>query len=383
MTDLEPILPLWRELEASGSDYVLATVVGVEGPSYRKPGAHMLLAQDGRRAGTVSGGCLEAEVARRAWWLTSTGPVVSCYSTVEDDDERPFGSGCGGVVFLMLERKQTAGPLMTALQAAFHARTPLGIATVLEGPHIGRRFVAGLDEKPPGLTPVSGDRTGVLVPELQRLANLALDNRAPIDGTVYLDGVPIRILADYRPARPGLWIFSAGDDVEPLVILARQLGWFVAIADGRSHLATRERFPSADEVRVLPIFDLPEAAPKYLSLRPTDAAVVMTHSFEQDARILASLLALEFQLAYLGALGPQRRTRELLAEAARLLHLSEPTNRAERWLAQLHAPTGLDLGADTPSTIALSILAEIQKTLTAATGKPLHQVRATTEIVAP
>ena len=104
----------------------------------------MLLAQDGRRAGTVSGGCLEAEVARRAWWLTSAGPVVERYSTADDDGDRPYGSGCGGVVFLLLERRETAGPFMAALEAAFNARTPLAIATVLEGAQIGRRAYAGL-----------------------------------------------------------------------------------------------------------------------------------------------------------------------------------------------------------------------------------------------
>ncbi len=87
MTDLEQILPLWRELEASGAEYVLATVVRVEGSSYRKPGARMLLVADGRRAGTVSGGCLEAAVAKKAWWLTENGPVVQSYSTLEDDGE--------------------------------------------------------------------------------------------------------------------------------------------------------------------------------------------------------------------------------------------------------------------------------------------------------
>ena len=76
MTDLGPILSLWHQLEDAGADYILATVVAVEGSSYRKPGARMLLAQDGRRAGTISGGCLEAEVARRCWWLTSAGSVV-------------------------------------------------------------------------------------------------------------------------------------------------------------------------------------------------------------------------------------------------------------------------------------------------------------------
>ena len=101
----------------------------------------------------------------------------------------------------------------------------------------------------------------------------------------------------------------------------------------------------------------------------------MTHSFEQDSRVLASLLALDFPLAYLGALGPQRRTRELLIEAARLLQLPATTNRVDRWLAQMHAPTGLDLGSETPASVALSILAEIQQALNAATGLPLRQVR--------
>src|ERR1700690_3858014 len=115
MTDLEHILPLWRELESAKADYVLATVVAVEGSSYRRPGARMLLSQDGRRAGTVSGGCLEAEVASRAWWLTEAGPVVMRYSTIADDGDMPYGSGCGGIVHILLERRQTAGPLLTVM----------------------------------------------------------------------------------------------------------------------------------------------------------------------------------------------------------------------------------------------------------------------------
>ena len=362
MTDLERILPLWRELEAAGADYVLATVVAVEGSSYRKPGARMLLAQDGRRAGTVSGGCLEAEVAQRAWWLTSSGPIVERYSTIADDGEMPYGSGCGGVVYILLERRQTAHPLLIALEAAFHARTPLAIAAVIDGPRTGRRAFAG-ETAEPGISP------------LHDLARLALEHHTTAESTTQLDGVPTRVWTDYRPARPGLWIFGAGDDARPLLNLARELGWFVAVADGRSHLATRKRFSAADEVRALPISTLPAAAPMHFRPHPTDAAVVMTHSFEQDSHILASLLALDFPLAYLGVLGPQRRTRELLAEAARLLHLSNIDERVESWLNQLHAPTGLDLGAETPATVALSILAEVQQAITAATALPLRQVR--------
>src|SRR5579863_778900 len=118
MTDLEPILTLWRELDSAGSEYVLATIVAVEGSSYRRPGAQMLISADGRRAGTVSGGCLEAEVQKRAFWLTENGPVVERFSTFEEDGERPYGSGCGGVVSILLERRQTAESLLTAVQAA-------------------------------------------------------------------------------------------------------------------------------------------------------------------------------------------------------------------------------------------------------------------------
>jgi xanthine/CO dehydrogenase XdhC/CoxF family maturation factor len=99
----------------------------------------------------------------------------------------------------------------------------------------------------------------------------------------------------------------------------------------------------------------------------------MTHSFDQDARILASLLALDAPLAYIGVLGTQRRTREVLVEVARLLNLPEVP--AEQWLAQLHSPMGLDLGADSPETIGLCVVAEIQKSLVAATGLPLREVR--------
>jgi xanthine dehydrogenase accessory factor len=373
MTDLENILPLWKELEKSRADYVLATVVAVEGPSYRKPGARMLIAQDGRRAGTVSGGCLEAEVVQRAWWLTESGPVVERYSTAEDDGDMPYGSGCGGVVFLLLERRATATPLLFALEAAFNARTSLAIATVLDGSNIAHRAFAGssiTDVQETESMRISGEL------DLRDLAKLALSRAKSLDERSCLHDIATRVWVDYRAARPGLWIFGAGDDAKPLLQLSRALGWFVAVVDGRSHLANRERFRAADLVRAVPIAELSGAAFAYFDLHPTDAAVVMTHSFEQDSRILASLLGDGISLAYIGVLGPHRRTREVLTEAARLLKLNRPEDRAEYWLAHLHAPTGIDLGAETPATIALSILSEIQQTLATATGQPLHKLRA-------
>ena len=374
MTDLEHILPLWNELEVAGADYVLATVVAVEGSSYRRPGARMLLAKDGRRAGTVSGGCLEAAVAKKAWWLTADGPVVERYSTLDDDGDLPYGSGCGGVVYILLERRQTAAPLLQALLAAFNARVPLAIATVLEGSRIGSRAFASALTRDSVAPLLDEDRAQG---DLALLAAQALENRSPQESRVDIGSVPTRVWVDYRTARPGLWIFGAGDDAKPLLNLARELGWFVAVADGRSHLATRARFAKADEVHAFDIGDLPHAAPSALDLHPTDAAVLITHSFEQDSRILAWLLGGGRSLAYIGVLGPQRRTREALTEVGRILQHPPTTKLVDQWLDDLHAPTGLDLGADTPASIALSILAEIQKTLNAATALPLRQVRGT------
>lgn len=372
MTDLEHILPLWRELESAEADYVLATVVEVEGSSYRRPGARMLLAADGRRAGTVSGGCLEAEVAKKAWWLTERGPVVERYSTLDEDGDLPYGSGCGGVIFILLERRATARPLLEALHAAWSAREPLAIATILEGPHIGHRDFAG-PTAPLATLPLATLSLATLP-----LAQAAFDQRKPRDARITIDGTETRIWIDYRTARPGLWIFGAGDDTRPLHNLARELGWFVAIADGRSHLATAQRFSSADAVVPLQISDLTKSAPAELDLHPGDAAVLATHSYEQDTHILAFLLsrAPHQRPAYIGILGPQRRTREALADAARLLNLTPTEKLIDQWLDQINGPTGLDLGADTPASIALSILAEIQKTLAAATALPLKQVRA-------
>jgi xanthine dehydrogenase accessory factor len=389
MTDTERILILWRELEAVGAGYILATVVEVQGSSYRKPGACMLLASDGRRAGTVSGGCLEAQVAQRAWWLTADGPTIQRYSTLEEDGDLPYGSGCGGVILLLLERHATAAPLLHALNQAFAQRAPLAVATVLEGPHIGRRTFAGIHDHASETSENDGlqdHQLPAVHSQLQDFANQALEKSTSVDRAIPIDGAEIRAWSNFRPARPGLWIFGAGDDAQPLLTLAKELGWFVAVADGRSHLATRDRFQAADELTVLSLPELRTSQPAGIppkalaNLRSHDAAVLMTHSFEQDAQILASLLSLDHQLAYIGVLGPQRRTRELLAEAARLLNLSPGAapsieTQIESWLAHLHAPMGLDLGADSSETIALSVLAEIQKSLTAATALPLRKVR--------
>lgn len=386
MTDLERILALWRELEKAGSDYVLATVVSVDGPSYRKPGAHMLLSGDGRRAGTISGGCLEAQVAQRAWWLTANGPTIQSYSTAADDGDRPFGSGCGGTVRLLLERRDSAAAFLREIGQAFDRRIPMAISTILEGERLGHRVVLNFDSAGAEIFRGMKATAEGIDAHLLDLAKEAIACRCGFERKIADGDRHIKGWADYRQARPGLGVFGAGDDAQPLVRLAKELGWFVWVSDGRSHLVSPERFPGSDRLNILPIAEMGEMSPDpsmpfLADFRSEDAALVMTHSFEQDSRILAFLLAMRTPPAYIGVLGPQRRTYELLKEAAGLMGIpsSAMAAQTERWMTQLHAPTGLDLGAESPETIALSVLAEIQKLRSSATGLPLREVRSATE----
>ena len=364
MNDLDQILPLWQELRRSKTEYVLATVVAVEGSGYRKPGARMLIGADGRRAGTISGGCLEGEVARKALWRTENGPVVRRYSTIAEDGEVPYGMGCGGVVHLLLDRSETAEPVMRRLAESFADRSPLAIATVLDGEWIGRRAFWPSE---------SGDPLdAAIATALEDVACEGFEEQRSLTRAVRLEGdQTATVRVEWNAARPGLFVFGAGDDAIPLVRQARQLGWYVAVADGRSNLATRARFPEAHDVQVLAAGEFPE-----LGLRPADAAVVMTHSLEQDTRILAALLAEE--LAYIGVLGPRRRTDEILLSLAGEFDLPESRIDAqvEMWMERLHAPMGLDLGGGTSADIALAVIAEIQQCRHRASGLALRVIRA-------
>jgi xanthine dehydrogenase accessory factor len=290
----------------------------------------MLITKSGRRAGTISGGCLEAEVSKQAWWLTQDGPVVKAYSTsFETDGDRPYGLGCGGVVYLLLERRATADVFMQRAFEAFEQREALACAVILDGAETGRRAFPDGDDAP-----------GLLAADAmlgQRSSMHMLDAR--------------EVWAEYFPPRCGLFVFGAGDDAQPLVKQASTLGWQLTVADGRSHLANKARFQQAHSVVVLKDGNMSE-----MDLHAGDAAVVMTHSFEQDSKILSQLLPQP--LLYLGVLGPRYRTADLVKSAVEKIG-----GTAAEWMATLHAPVGMDIGGDSPATIALAILAEIQATL--------------------
>jgi xanthine/CO dehydrogenase XdhC/CoxF family maturation factor len=165
-----------------------------------------------------------------------------------------------------------------------------------------------------------------------------------------------------------LVIFGAGDDAIPVVRLAKELGWYVTVIDSRPANATSERFPSADEV----ILSRPEIVNETVEIDNRTVAVVMTHNYLHDLEILKILLPSPVQ--YLGILGPKRRTEQLLLELQ-----EQGIKLTEAQLHRLHGPVGLDIGADTPEAIALSIVAEIHAVLANRSGgllrnrkQPIH-----------
>jgi len=293
----------------------------------------MLLTSGGGRAGTISGGCLEKEVQKKAWWLTRSGPTVQKYSTfVDEDSEIPYGMGCGGTVSLLLERGEPAHRTLAALEQCAERHAAMAIVSVIDTDPVGCRII--LSENGCVLFQVSDDK-GSLV-----LARRVLNDRR----SLWTEGLR-SFFVDYIAPPTALLVFGAGDDAKPLVEFAHLLGWQVTVADGRSHLATKERFPLAEQVvSSRSLNDLP--------LTERSAAVILTHSYEQDRAALQALLPRE--LAYLGVLGPHRRTERLLAEVA-----PEIGRTVEECFTRLHSPVGLSIGAKNPASIALAIVAEI------------------------
>jgi xanthine dehydrogenase accessory factor len=388
MKELRAVIDAYLEARQRPQRCALATVVRVDGSAYRRPGARMLITEEGETTGSVSGGCLEADVilrARRAM-LRGETTLVTYDTTDEDDVDFGVGLGCQGVAQILIEslpeaRKEapgsrlpapsstTAGPsppgaggeAALALLAEWLERRKVGVlATVIrvEGRPcipIGARLLLGEE----GVQGEIADAT--LAEKVSRDArNVLLRRRSESRIYALPDGRAEVFLELLTPAVP-LVLFGAGHDAEPLARLAKELGWHVTVVDRRGDDRMRNRFPAADEV----ILAGPEEAGERVSLEASTVAVLMTHNYRRDRSLLEFLLP--SPVGYIGLLGPKSRAERLLADLREAGMV--PT---EAQLRRLYAPVGLDIGAETPEEIALAILAEIRAMLAGRTGGRLR-----------
>lgn len=375
MNDLSTLLAALDAGRVQDQQSVIATVVKVEGSAYRRPGARMVIAQMGEATGTVSGGCLESDVSKKAWWLTANGkPSLRSYSTGEDDDELEeaelsFGLGCNGTVHILFERinPQVPGLLVDVLRDVAQSGCPAALATVIgctaQSPvALGERVAISPGH---GVQVQMGDRwlAKTIAEDLQAVFDAKRSATRSYAAAGAGNTGDIDVLLEYIPAPRRLVIFGAGHDALPLVSMARIQGWHVTVIDARPHFARALRFPMADRVLAAPLQPLDE-----LEAMVSDAAVVlMTHSLTQDRHWLGQVL--QHAPRYIGQLGPRSRTERMLDE----LDLS---TAHVPMLERLYYPVGLDLGGDTPDSVALSILAEVNAVFNGRDGSMLKHRQA-------
>jgi xanthine dehydrogenase accessory factor len=292
--ELNDTIERWR---ARGDRVALATVVATRRSAPRPVGSKLAVSERGDLFGSVSGGCVESEVALVAGEAIEDGkPRLLTYG-IADELAWSVGLPCGGEIDVFVERFEGELP-----------EEPSVTLTVLEGERAGERLEADI---PPGPSRV-------------------LD----VDG--------LRVFAEVLGPPPRLLVVGATDTAEELSRAAKALGWRTAVIDPRQALVTRERLPSPDELTV--------AWPDELEAGDDTAVVVLTHEERLDVPALTTALASD--AFYVGAIG-SRRTQE--KRRGRLLEAGVTEEQLER----LAGPAGLDLGAHTPAETAVSILAEV------------------------
>ena len=357
MSELRDLIAAASALRASRTPFISATVVSVQGSAYRRPGARMLATEGTWQAGSISAGCLERDVLGKGFWRTQSGSAVRVrYAEAEDALEEARGSGCQGVIDYLLERwdpaQSTAADPWLCLERCWRDEAPGVLVTVSRAPGAALGTHAWLS--------AGKFETSATDPELSaalRAAAAAALHTGPATRVTQLAAAGphpehLELLVERILPPPHLFIFGSGHDVDPVLRLAKQLGWTVSVWDGQPRFSARERLRAADHYLGGPLTD----AVRQLQRAAQPLAMVMGHDLAQDQEVLAALLTC--RLLYLGVLGPQRRTQQMLQRLT-----AAGVRSAESTLAKLRGPAGISLGAQTPAEIALSIVAQMQEAL--------------------
>jgi len=346
MKEIRTILEAYEHADDS-EKMALATVVRVEGSSYRRPGARMLVSENGTWVGGISGGCLEGDALRKAKLaILKDTPSLVTYDTTEDDAHQiGVGLGCNGIIDV----------LITPLEES--ENNPLNI---LESCTSGRKAnllltVSGLSGSDTSLK--MGDMLRFTSEENlhQQIGNTTLTNSLLKDirqaqeterclsRNYELESGSIDFFIEYLPPALHLYLFGGNYDVFPMAQLAKDIGHIVTVVANPAKLS-RSLYKLADDV-------LPKDAE--IAIDRHTACILMAHDYKTDKNNLQKLLQTE--VPYIGLLGPRKRTNKMLDELAdNDIHLSDIDHQ------RLHSPIGLDIGATSPEEIALSILAEIR-----------------------
>ena len=297
-----------RRMLAAGDNVALATVVDTRRSAPRPLGSRLALSSSGEMVGSVSGGCVESDVALRAEEVLAGGPPLLLRYGISDDDAFDVGLPCGGEIEVFVQPADVEE--LDRVEAALQSGRRLSVTTTLTGDGAGAKLYG------------DGEAHSAAVRS---------------DESTFVE--------HYAPA-PVMMVFGAVDTAQALCRMAKLVGFHTIVSDARGKFATRERLPDADEI----VVGWPAMA--YDLHAPDEATyvVVLTHDARFDEPALGP--ALRSSTRYIGALG-SRRAQD--ARRRRLLN----AGYSEDEIGRIRGPLGLDIGAVTPAETAVSILAEV------------------------
>ena len=359
MKEISEILKAYSEAISEGKKTALATVVKVEGSSYRQPGARMLVTEDGSLTGAISGGCLEGDALRKALLSIhqKQNKLITYNTNNEDDAELGLQLGCNGIVHILFEYIDENIPnnpiqLLRQLQAE---RSPAIIGTLFSLKKQARQDGTILFYRENTAPLYQIDAAAELLTEAKNVLDTKTATIKKID-----ENSEVEALIEYIAPPVSLVIVGAGNDVQPLVKMVEILGWEITIAEGRATHATKKRFPNAKQILV----GKPEQVFKDIKIDYQTYFVLITHNYKYDLAMLKLLLQTDCN--YIGILGPKTKLNRMLEDLS-----DEGIKVTEEQLNRIYGPIGLDIGAETSEEIALSIIAEIKAMMSGKTGTSL------------
>ncbi|MGE5227616.1 MAG: XdhC family protein [Planctomycetaceae bacterium] len=347
MSEITDVLGAIESLSARGERMALATIVAVRGSTYRRPGARLLVPEDGAPIGNISGGCLEGDVADAARIVMEEGRarLAGWDLTADDDAVWGLGLGCNGAIEVFIEPADRAAEVAHALRAALEEERPISVVTVLESANDAVAPGARIVVRPGGEVEGTLGDASVDVEAVAAARGLLDAERSEI--RTFTGEVRAFVEVLEPPLR--LLVCGAGHDAIPLVRTAAGIGWNPIVVDDRPAFLNSERFP--DAASFVPLEE-PSQVAKLAPIDRRTCVVVMTHNFLRDKEYLRTLLT--SPASYIGMLGPAARTQRILMELE-----DEGVEIGDADRARIHGPAGLDLGAEGPEEIAHAIVSEI------------------------
>jgi xanthine/CO dehydrogenase XdhC/CoxF family maturation factor len=364
MKELKDIIQAFDQAQKEGKQTALATVVQVEGSSYRRPGARMLVTEDGQLTGAISGGCLEGDALRKALLvMAQRKPMLVTYDTMDEDDAvLGVGLGCNGIIHILIEPVDTTSENhpIELIRMALRSRESAVLVTLFslehkKGDQPGTCFL--YTKKGSIIFAQGRPFANFLVQEAEEVSHQESSVIKRLDKSDVLSA-----FVEWLPPPIALICIGGGNDVQPLVEMSAVLGWHITVVDGRKQYATKQRFPKADKILVAKAPDVLS----HLDLDNRSIVLLMTHNYNYDLAVLQLILPLG--LPYIGILGPKKKMERMLNELK-----ENGINITDEQLQRLFGPVGLDIGAETSEEIALSIVAEIKKVLSKKTGTSLRE----------